>query len=70
MVWRASAGGTACAVSVGGTESTTPAFSRFMFLPLNALGLAWNSETSIWSSEPPGRCVRTPIFASASAEGP
>ena len=29
-----------------------------MLLPLKALGLARNSETSIWSSETPGRCVR------------
>jgi hypothetical protein len=63
IVCRASAGGTACAVSVEGTERTTPAFSRFMFLPLKALGLALNSDTSIWSSETPGRWVRVAFFS-------
>ena len=29
-----------------------------MLLPMKALGLARNSDTSIWSSETPGRCVR------------
>src|SRR4051794_33178964 len=39
-----------------------------MLLPLNALGLARNSETSIWSSETPGRWTRVAIFDRVSPE--
>src|SRR5688572_22719861 len=56
--WRASAGVMALAVSADGTASTTPDFRRLMLLLMNASGLAWYSEASIWSSDTPARCVR------------
>src|SRR4051812_372567 len=49
---------TAAASSEVGTFSTVPDFNRFMLLSMNACGLPRNSETSIWSSDTPERCVR------------
>ena len=54
------------AASALGTASTTPAFSRFMLLSMKACGLPRYSDTSIWSSETPCRCVRAAIFDSES----
>src|SRR5262245_762756 len=55
MTSRASAVVTPLASSEDGTDNTAPAFSRFMFSPMNALGLLRNNATSIWSSDTPAR---------------
>lgn len=48
--------------SAPGTASTARNRNRFMFSPMKALQLARN-ETSIWSSETPGRCVQPAMRA-------
>ena len=58
MTSRASCALSLPACSIEGTDNTAPAFSRLMLLPTKACGLPRNSDTSIWSSEMPGRCVR------------
>ena len=58
MISRAASVVSLPASSAEGTLSTEPAFRRFMFSPAKACGLARNSDTSIWSSETPGRWMR------------
>ena len=68
MTSRAACGVSLPASSDDGTDSTLPAFRRFMLSPTKACGLARNSDTSIWSSETPWRCVRPAMRDSESPE--
>ena len=68
MTSRAACGVSLPASSGDGTDSTLPAFRRFMLSPTNACGLARNNDTSIWSSETPWRCVRPAMRDSESPD--
>ena len=68
MFSRASVADSLPACSTEGTDSTAPDFSRFMFWPTKACGLPRNNDTSIWSSEIPGRWARAAMRLSESPE--